>query len=511
MENQAYPLIAGIIGLALGILIAWLLLRGRIAMAAEQGRAEVSIELASFKERASRIPSLETELAKAEQQLGEIGKQDADLREESGRVKAELAAEQEKCDALAVDLQNEKSKRSGAEGKANELETNLAKLTTTLEEERKQAGEKLQLLEKAKEELSNQFKSLASDILEEKSKRFTEQNQTNITQLLNPLNEKMKDFKDKVEEIHLQDTAQQASLKTELENLKSLNLQMTAEAHSLATALKGQAKVQGNWGEMMLENVLSRSGLEENKDYKREVSFNTGDGSRQRPDAIIYLPQNKHLIIDAKVSLNAYTRYVSVTTDVERQHWLKEHVKAISDRIDELSDRNYFDLGDLNSPEMVFMFIPVESAFVEALRADSEIFQKAIQKNVLVATPTTLLTSLNIVRQLWRYEAQNKNTADIAKRAAGIYDKLVNFVESMENVGHQLDNAKNSYNKAFGQLSTGSGNLIKQAMELKKMGVSPKKSLPPNLSDKAELELETDHEHIQLIVDKSKDSAGENA
>ena len=306
----------------------------------------------------------------------------------------------------------------------------------------------------------------------------------------------MLEFKAKVEEIHIKDAEQQAALRSELGQLKDLNRQMTEEAHGLATALKGHAKKQGNWGELVLGNVLDRSGLREGQDFKREVSFDTDEG-RRRPDVVIYLPQSKHLVIDAKVSLNAYTRYVNADDDVSRQQALQEHVRAVANRIQELSNRVYFDLPGLNSPEMVFMFIPIESAFVEALRADETLFQKAIEKNVLVATPTTLLTSLNIVRQLWRFEEQNAHTAELADRASKVYKKLVTFLNSMDAVGKQLDKAKESFGTAMGQLYTGKGNLISQAKEFEKLGVSVQTPLPQNLVAKAALELE----YLPVAVD----------
>ena len=298
----------------------------------------------------------------------------------------------------------------------------------------------------------------------------------------------MKDFKEKVEDIHHKETQQRAELKTELKQLQKLNQQITEEAHGLAMALKGQKKMQGNWGEMILDNVLDRSGLVKGKDYKREVSFNSEKG-RSRPDVIVYLPDSKHLIIDAKVSLNAYTRYVNAENEFEQEQALAEHVSAVSARIKELSDRNYFDLPGLNSPEMVFMFIPIESAFVEAMKADESVFQRALELNVLVATPTTLLTSLNIVRQLWRFEDQNKHTAELADKAGKVYDKLRNFVGSMESVGKALDRAKASYDTAYGQLTHGRANLIKQANEFNQLGVSVQTELPEHLIEKAELEL----------------------
>jgi len=369
----------------------------------------------------------------------------------------------------------------------------LATATTRLEEERRQAEEKLSLLremsESSRKALTDEFKNLANSIFEDKSKRFTEQNLEGLGQILTPFRERLTEFKTRVEEMHHQDAQQQASLKTELTQLKELNRQMTEEAHSLATALKGQSKMQGNWGELVLENVLARSGLQADRDYRREVSFTTESG-RQRPDVIVYLPQQKHLIIDAKVSLNAYTRYVNADDELDRKAALREHVQAVSDRITELADRRYFDLGELNSPDMVFMFIPIESAFVEAMRADEQLFQKALERNVLVATPTTLLTSLNIVRQLWRFEHQNAHSAELADSASQLYQKFLGFISSMEDLGRKLDSAKASYTTAYSQLYSGRGNLIKRAKDFERLGVAVQKELPQELVDKAELELD---------------------
>ena len=451
-------LIALIAGVVVGAILVWFMLRTKADAARAQGRLELAVDLAIAQERASRIPLLEEKIRSFESEMAALRQQAMDAQEKSNVV-------------------------------INALNTELAQVKTLFDAQASKATENLAILTEAKEALSNQFKSLANDILEEKSKRFIEQNQTNIGQLLNPLKERIAEFKSKVEEIHTHDTAQQATLKAELSQLKDLNLKMTAEAHDLATALKGQAKKQGNWGELILGNVLDRSGLREGVDFKREVSFNT-EGGRRRPDVIIYLPQNKHLVVDAKVSLNAYTRFVNAEIDVDRELALREHVKAIADRIQELSDRSYFELPGLNTPEMVFMFIPIESAFVEALKADANLFQKAIEQNVLVATPTTLLTSLNIVRQLWRFEEQNAHSAELADRAGKVYKKLVTFLASLENVGKQLDRARESYDQAIGQLVQGKGNLINQAKDFERLGVSVQNALPENLLARAALELE---------------------
>lgn len=458
LNIDSFAIVAVASGIALGAVLVWFMLRGGVSAAREQGRLELAVDLATANERASRIPVLEEKIRTLESEI-------------------ELARQH------AVDLREQANSQIGA------LNTELAQVKTLFDAEASKAKENLAILTEAKEALSNQFKSLANDILEEKSKRFTEQNQTNIGQLLNPLKDRIAEFKTKVEEIHTHDTAQQATLKAELAQLKDLNQKMTAEAHDLATALKGQAKKQGNWGELILGNVLDRSGLRDGIDFKREVSFNTADG-RKRPDVVIYLPQNKHLVVDAKVSLNAYTRYVNAELEADREIALREHVSAIASRIQELSDRSYFELPGLNTPEMVFMFIPIESAFVEALKADENLFQKAIEQNVLVATPTTLLTSLNIVRQLWRFEEQNAHSAELADRAGKVYKKLVTFLGSLENVGKQLDRARESYDQAMGQLVHGKGNLISQAKDFERLGVSVQNALPENLLARAALELE---------------------
>ncbi|WP_297496492.1 DNA recombination protein RmuC [Ferrovum sp.] len=489
--------VVGILSLALGALLSSLIWRSRLAVCTEKGRSEGAVERTQWMERASRLPELERRLSELEQALNQARDHEHHWHLQEGRLSAELTAEQARCQRLVEEL-NEA--RQNLQREVNEHRQHLAQvaeLQTRLEAERRQAGEKIVLLQEARDELSLQFKNLANDILEEKSRHFKEQNENSLGQLLNPLRERLGEFGTKVEEIHRRDTEQQAQLKAELGHLKALNQQMSVEAHQLATALKGQAKKQGNWGELVLENLLDRSGLREGQDYRREVSFTTEEG-RRRPDVIVYLPQSKHLVIDAKVSLNAYTRYVNAEEDAERAVALKEHVQAVAARIQELSDRSYFTLPNLNTPEMVFMFIPIESAFVEALRADDSLFQKAIEKNVLVATPTTLMTSLNIVRQLWRFEEQNAHTAELAERAGRVYKKLVGFVASMEQVGKELEKARTVYDKAYGQLHSGKGNLIAQAREFERLGVSIQARLPEDLVAKAALELETHAENPEL-------------
>jgi DNA recombination protein RmuC len=440
---------------------------------------QASLQAARDEQRAA------AELASQREALEQARATVASQREQIGQAReaqASLAALEQRLDqeqrALAVARDDLSSARA-----------TIAELKTSIEKDREALGNERKLLDESGAALKQEFQNIANRIFEEKQQVFTRQSSEGLNTVFDSFRKQMFEFKTKVEDIHLKDTEQQAILKTELAQLKELNRQMTEEAHSLATALKGSSKMQGNWGELILENVLDRSGLRIDVDYRREVSFDTETG-RQRPDVVVYLPDNKHLVIDSKVSMNAYTRFVNAVEDGERAQALKEHVAAIASRIKELADRNYFQIEGLNSPEMVFMFIPIESAFVEALKADEALFSKAIEQNVLVATPTTLLTSLNIVRQLWRFEEQNENTAELARRAARIYKKLNTFLEEMDKLGRTLDTARKGYGETMKLLYSGKDNLIKQASEFERLGVSVQKSLPEHLVRKARMELD---------------------
>ncbi|WP_462163026.1 DNA recombination protein RmuC [Pseudoalteromonas xiamenensis] len=372
---------------------------------------------------------------------------------------------------------------------AQELEIELHGIRNTLEMKEQSFKEQLAQLEAAKEHLKKEFSILANQIFEEKSAKFTNMSQQSIEQLLKPVQGELKGFRDKMEAIHSEDLKQRAALKQELLHLQANSQAITEQAHRLTTALQGQKKTQGNWGELMLENVLDSAGLRLGQDYEREVHFNTVEG-KYRPDVIVHLPQERHLVIDAKTSFNAYTRYVNAETEVEAKQALQEHVNAVAARINELADKMYQSLPGLNSPEVVILFMPIESAFVEALKCEPTLYQQALERNILVATPTTLLTSLNIVKQLWRFEAQSHYARELAQRAERFYSKLNSFLNSMEGVGKQLDKAKESYERAFSQLYMGKGNLIKQASEFKELGVSVTKELPAESLEKAKLELE---------------------
>ncbi|MCC5451214.1 DNA recombination protein RmuC [Rheinheimera sp. UJ51] len=460
--------------------------------------SEKQLEAAQAEGRAQRemATELRQRLMHTQQELQEererVSVLKAELSQEGKKAKAAEVAEQE----TRLQLQDMKASLSQAADKHDALQHQLSQLnraytqlqTEQAEREASHAREVANFTAQ-KHSLAEQFKVLSNDILEAKTKSLQESSKLSLSAVMSPFQQSIDSFKKEVQEIHHRETSQQGELRKELASLKELNQKITTEAHELSTALRGQKKLQGNWGELVLENVLDRSGLQLGTDYKREVSFSTSEG-RQRPDAVVYLPQGKHLIIDAKVSLNAYTRYVNSVDDIERAQALKEHVSAVASRIKELADRDYYKLPGLNSPEMVFMFIPIESAFVEALKADESLFQQAIENNVLVATPTTLLTSLNIVRQLWRYEDQNKHTAALASKAEAVFKKLNTFLSSFEKIKKGLDTATEAYSTAENQLVSGKGNLVKQVGEFKNLAPAIKAELPSYFVEKAALEID---------------------
>ncbi len=297
-------------------------------------------------------------------------------------------------------------------------------------------------------------------------------------ELINPLKEKIRDFEKKVEDTYKQGLKDQTDLKVELRKLHELSLALDKDAKDLTKALKSDSKKQGNWGEVILERVLERSGLIKGEEYYMQFTGKSEDGSILRPDVVIRLPEDKHLVIDSKVSLTAYTEFASADTDVQRDILLKKHLDSIRKHIKELSDKNYASLLGINSPDFVLMFLPIEPAFGLAVQNDHELFNYAWQQKVIIVSPTTLLATLRTVASIWKYEKQTQNAIEIAKRGGLLYDKFVNFVKDLEDVGKSIAGAEKAYNEAHKKLVSGRGDLINQAEQLKTMGVITKKSLP---------------------------------
>ena len=378
-----------------------------------------------------------------------------------------------------------------------QLEKKIAELETAIEKERESTIEKLELFENSKKEFKNEFENLSNKILEEKSKKFTQTNKKNIDGILSPLKEEFEKFKNKVDEVYINDTKDRTALKTQIEGLRDLNEKLGKDALNLTNALKGDSQKQGAWGEVILERVLEESGLHKGREYETQLSFNDEDGKRKRPDAIVHLPNNKDVIIDSKVSIVAYQNYHKADSEVERRGFLKEHLMSIKTHVKGLSLKNYSDIEEIKTLDYVLMFIPIESAFMLAMENDRELFSNAFEKNIVIVTPSTLLVTLKTIQNIWRYEKQNKHAQEIAKKAGDLHNKFVNFTDSLIEIGTNLGRATKSYDTALNRLKTGKGNLISQAQKLKELGVKSKKELSTNLLDTNE-----DNELLEIGSDE---------
>ncbi|NEW80000.1 MAG: DNA recombination protein RmuC [Gelidibacter sp.] len=341
-------------------------------------------------------------------------------------------------------------------------------------------------VEKLQEKFSKEFEILASKILEEKSVKFTEQNKENLKNILSPLQEKIQTFEKKVEDTHKESIDYHAALRQQILGLKDLNLQMSKDTINLTKALKGDSKTQGNWGELVLERVLEKSGLEKDREYFVQQSFNNEEGKRILPDVVIHLPDGKKMVIDSKVSLTAYEQFVNSDDDYEKSQFLKEHVNSLKRHIEQLSEKRYEDIYKIESPDFVLLFIPIEPAFAVALNIDNQLYNKAFEKNIVIVTPTTLLATLRTIDSMWNNEKQQRNAIEIARQAGALYDKFEGFIADLTNVGKKMDEAKTEYRNAMNKLFEGKGNLIVSVEKLKKMGAKSKKSLPQNIIERAE-------------------------
>ncbi len=367
------------------------------------------------------------------------------------------------------------------------LNTELTRRNSEFENLQKLNLKRDEELEERQKQLRTDFENLANKILEAKSEKFTIQNKENLNNILNPLQEKIQLFEKKVEDTQKESISMHSALKEQLLGLKDLNQQMTKEATNLTRALKGDSKMQGNWGELVLERVLEKSGLEKDREYFIQQNFTREDGSRVLPDIVLHLPDNKKMIIDSKVSLTDYERYVNAE-DEERETHLKAHINSIKKHVDQLSEKKYEDLYDIESPDFVLLFIPIEPAFAVAINADNAIYNKAFEKNIVIVTPSTLLATLRTVDSMWNNEKQQQNAIEIARQAGALYDKFHGLVTDLTGVGKKIDDAKKDYSAAMNKLVEGKGNLIRSVEKIKKLGAKAKKSLPETIIKRASLE-----------------------
>ena len=360
---------------------------------------------------------------------------------------------------------------------------NAIRLEAALDSERKQGLGRIESLNEAKEALTIQFKNLANDILDDKTRRFTEQNALSLDALLKPLQTKLTEFKEQVSTSYANESRERFALKSEIERLSALNVKMSDETRSLTQALKGDSKVQGNWGELVLESILESSGLRKGEEYLVQDSRTQDDGSRLQPDIVVRLPEGRHLVVDSKVSITAYARHAE-SVDADTAHTeLNAHIQSLRQHIQGLSSKNYSSLYGVGSIDFVLMFIPIEPAFLLALKSAPNLYQEALAKNIVLVCPSTLMATLRTVAHLWRQDHQNKNALEIARQCGALYDKFVGFVDDMEKLGQRIDQAQGSYHDAFNKLKTGKGNLIRTAEKVRELGVKPSKTLPVGLLD----------------------------
>jgi len=383
----------------------------------------------------------------------------------SALARSELQAQSES--ALSICLRAE---RDQAMQKAIRLEAEL-------DSERKQGLGRIESLNEAKEALTSQFKNLANEILEDKSKRFTEQNAASLDALLKPLQTKLTEFKEQVSTSYGNEARERFALKSEIERLANLNLRMSDETRSLTQALKGDSKVQGNWGELVLESILESSGLRKGEEYLVQDSHTQTDGSRLQPDVVVKLPEGRSLVVDSKVSITAYARHAEATDPMVAEQELAAHIQSLRQHIQGLSGKNYSSLYGVGSVDFVLMFVPIEPAFLLALKTAPNLYQEALAKNIVLVCPSTLMATLRTVAHLWRQNHQNRNALEIAKQCGTLYDKFVGFVEDLEKLGQRLDQAQTSYHDAFNKLKSGKGNLIRTAEKVRELGVKPSKNL----------------------------------
>ncbi len=422
-----YPLIALLLGLALGLLIHYFI----------------------SKERKAQLARLEAALAEKDEKINTLTEQAA----------SSMAGHSE--------------------------------LKTRLEEQKKQNEERLKEFEEVKKRMTVEFENLANKILEEKSKRFAEQNKSSLNELLKPMHTQLGDFRKRVDEIHHEDAKDRNTLRGHIEQLQTLNQEMNKEAKSLTRALKGDNKAQGNWGEMILEKVLEQSGLRKGREYEIQKAFRNTENSLLKPDVIIHLPEGKDIIIDSKVSLIHYNEYINSDNADEQKKALAAHVHSVREHINNLSGKDYSSLKGLRSLDFILLFMPIDAAFMAAFQSDEKLFNTAFEKKIVVVTPTTLLATLRTIENIWRYERQNENSRQIADKAGAVYDKLRGFLEDFEKIGKQLDTVDKTYQDAMNKLTLGKGNLIRQAEGFVELGVKVKKEMPQSIATLAEGESET--------------------
>lgn len=443
MDESVIYLLILLLGLGIGLIIGRLL-----------AKMNASKEFTAFQREQSRL----------EERINQLHQNNQQLTKDKGELQDEIKFIQREKEQLIT--------------KNTSLEEQLKNLREKLEENKTE-------IENLQEKFTKEFENLANKILDEKATKFTNQNKENIKNILEPLEKKIQSFEKKVTDSDEKRAGFQSALKTQLENLKQMNQQMSKETINLTKALKGDSKSQGNWGELVLERVLEKSGLEKDREYFVQQSFVQDGGRRVLPDVVIHLPDSKKMIIDSKVSLTAYEQYINEEDENLRGTHLKEHLNSLKRHIEQLSAKKYEDLYEIESPDFVLLFVPIETAFSVATNEDSSIYNRAFEKNIVIVTPSTLLATLRTIDTMWTNEKQQRNAIEIARQAGALYDKFNGLLQDLIAVGKRIDDSKKEYSNAMNKLVEGRGNLIVSVEKLKKMGAKAKKALPENILDRA--------------------------
>lgn len=466
------------IGLALcGVFYCRWHLRSEIArfdMQSAVASARFDAQAIDLAQTEARLRETLSTLAEKDRENARLQVLEAEQRGQGAQLQDRLAASESRLRQVEEAL-TESSRQNTA------LRQRTVQLQTSLEAERSQAQEKLELLQGARDAMQSEFRNLANTIFDEKQTRFRRESKDQVEGLLGPLSERIRDFEKRVEETYNTERRERFSLIKEVKNLQGINARISEDAVNLTNALKGQYKTQGMWGEVILERVLEMSGLVKGREYEVQMNLRTEDGRRRQPDVVVHLPEGKDVVVDSKVSLVAYERFCSTDDQADRAAPLKAHVQAIRTHIRQLGEKAYQRAPGVRSLDFVLMFVPIEAAFALAVQEDNELFADAFERNIVVVSPSTLLATLKVIQNIWRYEQQSRNAQEIAQRAGALYDKFVDFVRDLGDVGHKIGAVQTAYDKAHNKLVSGRGNLVRRAEQMRELGAEVSKSLPKNL------------------------------
>ena len=458
--------------------------------------------------RDTHINTLSLDRDKARQELDSVSNEITKLRELQNTLQERitiLTAEKAAAETSATRVPNLESDIRSLTERLTAEQQMSTKLTTQLREQESAIEEKVDFLNKAKGILTTEFENLGQKIFEEKTSRFTKQNQDNLQNLINPVRDQIKDFQKRVNDVYDKDSKERVELRQIVTNLSNMNQQLSTDANNLTKALKGEAKTQGNWGEVILERILEQSGLKRGQQYDTQAHHVNAEGERFYPDIVIHLPEDKDIIIDSKVSLTAYERYVRTENESEKQEALKDHVQSIRNHIKNLEKKDYTDLVGIKTLGYVLMFVPIEPAFILAGEEDPRLFAGSASLRVFPVVPSTLMVVLTTINAMWQLESQSRNAEKIAKQAGALYDKLAGFLHSFDKVGARLDQAQASWHTARNQLTVGRDNLIGKAEKFRQLGINPKHQLPEDLVEAAKTNTNTEAVSTTPLEDYSRD------